>query len=117
MTLKKFSLSTFLILVSCNYHVADSNSKLDSLKKNVVGFWGGPGEDSPIWKITTDSVYYFDQKKSYLYKLYDDSLVLYLTGNNVALNDFDVKGDTLSFKNEVGIKISAIRLKNKKWTQ
>ncbi len=117
MVFKIFPLLSSLILVSCNYHVADSNPKLDSLKKNIVGFWGGPGEDSPVWKITADSIYYFDQKKSYLYKVYGDSLVLYLTGHNVALNDFNVKGDTLSFKDEVGIKISAIRFKNKKWTQ
>jgi hypothetical protein len=61
-------------------------------------------------------VYYFNQKKSHWYRLYDDSLVLYLPEYNVALNDFNVKGDTLSFKNEFGEKYRELDLKIKTGT-
>jgi len=100
-------------LVSCGNHGHQSASqKGDALRNNILGLWGGLNEDSPVWKITADSIYYFQEGKTYPYTLYVDSLVIRFPDHLYSLKHITVIGDTMVFKDEVG-KMYAYRFTSK----
>jgi hypothetical protein len=85
-------------------------SKIDSLRKNIVGLWGGLNEDRPYWNIRLDSIYYYQEGKAYKYNLYEDSLVIQFPDHFASLNHINVIADTLAFYIDVG-KVYAYRFK------
>ena len=100
-------------LFSCTNHGHKSHSqKIDSLQNNVLGLWGGKNEDNPVWKITPDSIYYFQVRKAYKYTLYADSLVIQFPDHSYSLKDIRVVGDTMVFKDGNG-KVYAYRFNSK----
>ena len=99
-------------LFNCGNHGHNPEKhKIDSLRINVLGLWSGPNEDSPIWKITADSIYYFQEKKAYKYTLHKDSLVIQFPDHSYSLRDMSVIGDTMIFKDDIG-KVYAYRFKS-----
>ena len=88
-----------LIIVSCQNKESTSNriSRQDSFKSSLIGKWGGLNEDKPIWKITHDSIYYYEQNQSYLYSIVGNDLVIYLGKNHPSLKNISVNQDTLFF--------------------
>jgi hypothetical protein len=105
------------MVLSCNTQdgseIDKKPNKFDSLKNNIIGLWGGLGEDSPVLEIRADSIYYFQKSASYLYKLYKDSLVIYFPDHSAVLKDVSVYKDTLIFKDNMDFKTYAYRFKNK----
>ena len=102
---------SFTCFLGCrHYDRTHHTSKIDSLRKNIVGLWGGLNEDRPVWNIGLDSIYYYQQGKAYKYKLYEDSLVIQFPDHVYSLQGINVIADTLEFHDEVG-KIYAYRTK------
>ena len=96
---------------SCDHTVStDMNgSARDSLKNRIIGYWGGMGEDSPVWEITADSIYYFNVKTSYPYKLFQDSLVISFPDHSASLPFITVISDTIKWKNIFGSSMYGYR--------
>jgi hypothetical protein len=100
-------------LVSCSdYSHKSHNQKTGRLRNAVLGLWGGPNEDHPVWKITADSIYYFQERRAYKYTLSEDSLVIQFPDHSYCLKDISVIGDTMVFNDEIG-KVSAYRFNSK----
>ena len=114
---KKISLLLFVIYTSCNHHHSPmivENSNIDTLKNKIIGLWGGLGEDSAVWNIKADSIYYLQQSAAYPYKLIADSLMIYFPDHTATLHNLSAIQDTLTFKDGMGFKTFAYRFKNKK---
>ncbi len=104
--MKKFLI--ILIFASCNHDnntdkkKSDLTNPTDSLISRIVGKWGGENSH-PVWEITKDSMYYFNEKKSYYYLIHKkDMIVLYKEGPFM-LGDIHVLKDTLFFETDAGI--------------
>ena len=104
-----------LIFSSCvddktkNHEKTVLNDTHDSLRTTIMGSWGDR-EGNLGWKITKDSMYYYNEKKSYYYFIHDkDMRVLYKDGPFM-LGSINVLKDTLFFTpNNSGI-IKAFRV-------
>ena len=75
----------FILLVCSISFACNSNSNVvkeqsyeDSLQSLLIGFWGNPNEDTPVWKMDKDSIYYLQRHETYSYKL---------QGNDVLINN------------------------------
>lgn len=113
---------TLLILFfcfSCNnqgtHDAIVKTGETDSLRNQIVGYWGGLGEDNPVWKITRDSIYYFEHQASYPYELYKDRMVIIFTDHSATLKYLSVNEDTLKWKDEFNLNIYGYRFQNKTW--
>jgi hypothetical protein len=114
--MKKTALIAFIFLNACNTRTSNNSrakkpTKEDSLRFTIIGPWAGPGEDSPVFKITTDSIYYFQQKRSYPYKIADKDLIIEFPHSKAVLKNIFVFNDTLNFEDEEGLKIKGYRFK------
>ena len=108
-----------VFFINCNNN--DSNiattrkyTTADSLKTKLLGQWGGSGEDSAVWEIRIDSIYYLQEKKTYAYKILDNDLVIERPESKGILRNISVFEDTMTFNDEQGLTIKGYRLKNKK---
>ena len=83
----------------------------DSLVSTILGKWGGE-EGKPVWEIKKDSIYYYNQNKSYYYLIHDkDMIVLYKEGPYM-LHNIHTVNDTLFFDiNSEGMVTKAFRIK------
>lgn len=79
-------------------------STTDSLKNSLIGKWGGEEENSCVWEITQDSIYYYDQNKSYPYTILEKDLVIKMGESQPKLKDISVKKDTLFFYTRVSME-------------
>jgi hypothetical protein len=92
-------------------------SRVDSIKNSLLGKWGGPGEDSPVTKITYDSIHNFQEKKSYAYTIIGNDLVFDNGQSKSYMKNISVTKDTLSFEvrvsleKEIYMTVRAIRFK------
>lgn len=88
-----------LIIAACQHkEVANNkNNRIDSLKKTLIGNWGGFDEDDPIWKITYDSIYAYSENKSYPYSIIETDLVINMNKSYPKLKHISVNKDTLFF--------------------
>lgn len=77
-----------------------------------MGQWGGLKEDSPIWEIRRDSIYYFQHSKAYPYKIVNRDLIINFPESRAILKNISVISDTLFFSGEEGLQIRAYRFKN-----
>jgi len=115
----KFNCGLFILFfVSCNNqpskNVAKKVTEIDSLKNTLVGEWGGLGENSPVWEINVESIYYYQENKSYPYEIIDKDLVIDRFESKGVLRNISVAKDTLTFYDEQGLKIKGYRFKTKK---
>ncbi|MGI8634259.1 MAG: hypothetical protein ACR2KZ_02535 [Segetibacter sp.] len=79
-------------------------SKTDSFKNSLIGKWGGSEENGCVWEITRDSLYYYDQNKSYPYAIVGNDLVINMGESKPRLKDVSVKRDTLFFYTKVSME-------------
>jgi hypothetical protein len=88
-----------LIITSCqrakNDHI--EISRADSMKNSLIGKWGGLNERTPVWKFSHDSIYYYDQDKSYPYSIIGNDLVINMGEKQPKLKNIAVYKDTLFF--------------------
>jgi len=108
---KNFLVVVWILCISCNNRKTTEPTKFDTLRKNIIGAWGGLGEDGPVWQINSDSIYYFDRKKSYPYKLYNDSFLIFFPDHAALLHSVSIIQDTLIFYGSENIKTFAYRFK------
>lgn len=108
----------YILFFSCNNNSSNKLTKqltkIDSLKNTLIGQWGGPGENSPVLEINVDSIYYFEEKKSYPYKIFDSDLVIERLESKGVLRNISVTEDTLTFYDEQGLITKGYRFKKKK---
>ena len=101
---------------SCNNNNSNNAStkklkRIEALRNQLIGQWGGLEEDSPVWDITPDSIYYFQSKQIYPYQLLDSNFVINYPGSRHPLKIISIVKDTLKFEDEPGTVISAYRFK------
>jgi hypothetical protein len=109
----------FLFYVSCNTQNSNDATtkkvmKVDSLKTKLLEHWGGLGEDSPVWEIKNDSIYYYQEKKTYPYQIIGKDLVVERPESKGVLRNISVVSDTMIFYDEQGLPIKGYRFKAKK---
>ena len=110
---------TWLIVIlftSCNNNDVNNKStkpitKADSLKLELLGEWGGLGEDSPVWEIRSDSIYYFRESKAYPYQILDNNFIIERSTSKGILKNISVVVDTMTFNDEQGLIIKSYRFK------
>jgi len=104
-----------LLFASCNSKTSNKltkqESKVDSLKNTLLGQWGGLGENSPVLKINIDSIYYYEENKSYPYKIVDKDLIIERLETKGVLRNISVNKDTLIFYDEQGLTTKGYRFK------
>jgi hypothetical protein len=83
----------------------------DSLKKNLIGKWGGLHESMPVWNIKMDSIYYYDRAKNYSYKIINNDLIINIPGSKGVLKNIFVIKDTIFFLDEQGNQVRGYRFK------
>jgi hypothetical protein len=116
--MKKIGLVVLIFLNACNIQPSDNVSakkltKEDSLRLQIIGRWGGIAEDSPVFKITIDSIYYFQHGRSYPYKISGTDLTIEFPDSKTVLKNVFVSKDTLNFEDDQGLKIKGYRFKDK----
>lgn len=96
----------FLICVGCENKKPQiiKVSRIDSIKSSLVGKWGGRDERIPGWKITNDSIYYYDQNKSYPYTILENDFVIDMGESKPILKNISVNKDTLFFYTRVSME-------------
>lgn len=116
--MKLICILCILFLASCNGEPSNNLTKqvtnVDSLKNTLVGLWGGLGENSPVWEIKIDSIYYYSENKSYPYKILDKDMVIERQESKGVLRNISVAEDTLTFYDEQGLEVNGYRFKRKK---
>lgn len=106
-----------LLLMSCNLNQNSTQEEpskfscIDSLKVNLLGQWGGLKEDSPVWDIRKDSIYYFERSAAYPYRILDHNMIIDLPGSKGILKNISVVKDTMYFLDEQGGLIKGYRFK------
>lgn len=79
-------------------------SSIDSFKNSLIGKWGGADESEPVWRITHDSFYYYDQNKSYPYEIIGNDLVINDGLSKAHLRNISVNKDTLFFETRISLE-------------
>ena len=108
----------FTFFVSCNN--TDQNDAMikkltivDTLKTKLLGQWGGREESAPVWEIRVDSIYYYEEKRTYQYKLLNKDLIIERDESKGILRNISVIEDTMTFNDEHLI-VKGYRFKIKK---
>jgi len=96
---------THSIIISC----VGNTSKSEELKNKLIGKWGGLGEKSPVFKITSDSIYYYDRLKSYKYEILSGDMIISFPESKGFLKRVSVINDTMFFFDEFPDTIRAYR--------
>ena len=114
--MKLILFAAILSLLSCTD--ASSNkkrareTKTDSLRLQLIGKWGGLGEDSPVWEITADSIHFFGAGETFPWKLSGADLIINRNGPSLIFSKVSVIRDTMIFFNEdTSASISSYRFK------
>jgi hypothetical protein len=120
---KKLFPSIILVVASCKLtpekyeEKKESGSKskyYDSLKKNIIGKWGGSHE-VPTLDIRPDSIYYYNRDSTYPYILNGDTLLVkYPNRDTITMFGIvSIKKDTLMLKEiDFNQTTFAFRVKN-----
>lgn len=110
----------FLLLIySCQNGNLNAKivSRIDSFRNSLIGKWGGPDESGPALKITHDSIYYYNENKSYPYEIIGNDLVFDNGQSKPHFKNISVMKDTLFFylkasvEHEAYIMVRATRYK------
>ncbi|HEY8688533.1 MAG TPA: hypothetical protein VIM07_04800 [Chitinophagaceae bacterium] len=101
-----------ILLVSCSEQTQSTNKLTheDSLKNDLIGQWGGLGEDSPVWDFKKDSIYYYNRSASYPYRIINQDLIIYLPESKGILKNIRVVKDTLFFIDDQGLPVKGYRM-------
>ncbi len=91
-----------------NKKVTESQNETES---KIIGKWGGLGEESPVWDIRKDSIYYFQHSKAYAYKILNKNMHINFGNTSTILKNINVKSDTLFFIDDVGLLIKGYRFR------
>jgi hypothetical protein len=75
----------------------DEIKKIDSLKKTLIGKWGGDDRKFVAWDITKDSIIYPETKKAYKYEIINGDFIFQRDEYLCRLERIQVSGDTLKF--------------------
>ena len=112
---KSINIISLLVSISSigcsNNNGSNHFAKLDSLQSYILGRWGGLGEDSPVLEIKADSIYYYQEHKSYPYKMNGRDLTIERPSQMGILKNVTVDMDTMIFYDQQGLKIKAYRFK------
>ena len=102
------------VLYSCR-DVNNSKKKYNNVLVDtslfLMGKWGGAGENSPVWDIQKDSIYYYQRQKAYPYKYVNGDLIIDLGESKGVLHKVRVVLDTLFFYDEQGNPIRGYRFR------
>lgn len=115
--MKNIYFVTLLTVISCtNLNVRKEFKNFnfdnsDSLKRTILGRWGGPGESEPVFEIHMDSIYYFDRKASYPYRIDEGDLIIQFSHSIGVFKEIHSIGDTLIFGDDQGLIIKGYRFK------
>ncbi len=116
--MKYICVLSILFFASCNSQPSNNLTKqvtkVDSLKNTLVGKWGGLGENSFVLEIKIDSIYYYQENKSYPYKIVANDLIIERLETKAVLRNISVNKDTLIFYDDQGFKIKGYRFNTKK---
>ena len=97
----------FLVLVSScrnNSSKVSAIPRVDSIKSSLIGKWGGSDESGAVWRITHDSIYSYNDNKSYPYEIIGNDLVFYNGQSKPHLRNISVIKDTLFFESRVSLE-------------
>ena len=88
-----------LLIQSCqnNHSSVKAISRVDSFRNSLIGKWGGLNESEPVWRISHDSIYNYEQNKSYPYEIIGNDLVFDNGLSKPNLKDITVINDTLFY--------------------
>jgi len=97
-----FAIIYSIFLASCGKKKYNNNTPkvhdtaIDSLKKKLLGKWGG-GDNNPVFEIWSDSIHYFQKDSTYIYQLKGDTFkVKFLNRDTFTIfGKLKVIGDTL----------------------
>lgn len=109
-----------VFLICCNEQpslktkVLNNPSYEDSMKLRLIGQWGGLGENSPVWDIRQDSIYYYNRSAAYPYTILNNDLIIYLPESKGILKNIKLIKDTLFWLDEQGLTVKAFRMKMQK---
>jgi hypothetical protein len=100
--MKYFWLISSYLVVSCNNQTpneVESNkpTTIDLLSTKLIGEWGGLNSDIPVWEITSDSIYYFNENKTYHYRITEGAMVIDRTDEKLTFSNISIIADTLIF--------------------
>lgn len=114
--MKAIFILIFIVVVGCNTKKSNNThanklTQVHSLKDNLIGKWGGLGEDSPVWKIELDSIYYYQEKKKYPYQILGRDLIIERAQSKGVLSNISVIKDTMIFSDEQGLIVRGFRFK------
>jgi len=87
---------------SSNSHSVKKISYEDSMQGLLMGFWGNPNEDAPVWKIDKDSIYYLQRHKAYSYKLQVNDVLINNPEYSIGFKGISFIEDTLYFHDSDG---------------
>ncbi len=110
---------SFILFTACSNRGVDKTkvemyTKVDTLKSKLIGRWGGLGEDSAVWEIGTDSIYYFQHRKAYPYNILNSDLIIKLDESKAILRNIAVIEDTMTFEIHDSVIANAYRFKTQK---
>ena len=109
MRFKIYFIQFFLLLASCNQTPKGTahpekdpvlNRYYDSLKKKLMGKWGG-GEEPPGMDIGADSIFFYHLGSAHPYRLNRDTLIVRFLDRDtdVVFGRITIKKDTLIWYN------------------
>ncbi len=79
-------------------------SREDSFRNSLIGKWGGLNEGNPVWKISYDSVFYYNQNKSYPYSIAGNDLIIDEGPAQPLFKNISVHKDTLLYYVRVSLE-------------
>ena len=108
---------SLLFFIACNQHDTKTTpvKKMtadDSLRIKLLGRWGNrEAKDRPVWDISPDSIYYYERKTAYHYKIENGDFIIDYSESKFALRHVSVIKDTMFFfDDEANMSIRADRL-------
>ena len=93
------------ILVGCQQK-EQTNQKtpvVDNLKRNLIGEWGGFDQGRPVWKITSNSIYFYNDKRFYAYTIKGSDLFVEEISNIPMMKNISINKDTLFFYSRASV--------------
>ena len=87
------------IIIACNSNsnAAKEQSYEDSIQSLLIGSWGNPNEDTPVWKIDKDSIYYLQNRKSYSYTQDSNDVIIDFHDHKATFKNVSFIKDTMFF--------------------
>jgi hypothetical protein len=112
--MKFICLFIVLSIASCSDQDSAKKPYQEDLRSAIIGQWGNPTEDSPVWKISEDTFYYYRLSHGYPYLLKGNDIVIDNGESPWVLKNVSIIKDTMLFYDEAGGGVlKACRFKTK----